>query len=125
MNQWSGRTSELAQQAPIRIPANATVRVQAKKGYNQISYRWTENGQVFEARWHTPTPNAPAGQGNTWVVSRVTPGTPTGQLRTEHILVGNRWVPRFEWQAAITAQKNGVATPEQLRLLENGHWPAP
>lgn len=45
---------------------------------DQISFKWTENGQNYEVRWHTKTPGTPGGQGNIWVVSRVTPGTPTG-----------------------------------------------
>ncbi len=87
LNDWVNRIPELEKQAPIEIPSNATVKVQAKNGYDQISFKWTENGQNYEVRWHTKTPGAPEGQGNTWVVSRVTSGTPTGQVRTEHILL--------------------------------------
>lgn len=89
LNDWVNKTSDLLKQVPIEIPSNATVKVQAKNGYDQITFKWTENGQNYEVRWHTKTPGAPEGQGNTWVVSRVTPGTPTGQVRTEHILVGD------------------------------------
>lgn len=82
------------------------------------------DGYKYEVRWHTKTPGAPEGQGNTWVVTRTTLGTATGQPKTTHILVDDTWVPRYQWQAAITAFQNGTATPEQLSLLENGHWPA-
>lgn len=118
------RIPELEVQAPIKIPSNATVKVQAKKGYDQISFKWTENGQNYEVRWHTKTPGAPEGQGNTWVVSRVTPGTPTGQVRAGHILVGDAWIPKYQWQDVINAYRNGTATQEQLQLLKND-WQAP
>ena len=125
LNDWVNRIPELSQQAPIEIPSSATVKVQAKNGYDQISFKWSENGQNYEVRWHTKTPGAPEGQGNTWVVSRVTPGTPTGQVRTEHILVGDTWIPRYQWQDAINSYRNGTATQEQLQLLKDGHWQAP
>jgi len=125
LNDWINRISDLSKQAPIEISSSATVKIQAKNGYDQISFKWTENGQNYEVRWHTKTPGAPEGQGNTWVVSRVTPGTPTGQVRTEHILVGDTWIPRYQWQDAINAYRNGTATQEQLQLLKDGHWQAP
>ena len=122
---WEGRTSELAQSSPLSIPADANVTIGAKSGYDQIRFTWKENGLSYEARWHTRTPGAPEGQKNTWVISRTTPGTPTGQRKVTHILVGDTWVPSFEWQDAIAARKNGTATAEQILLLDNGHWPAP
>ena len=125
LNEWVNRIPELSKQAPIEIPSSASVKVQAKNGYDQISFKWTENGQNYEVRWHTKTPGAPKGQGNTWVVSRVTPGTPTGKVRTEHILAGDTWIPRYQWQDAINAYRNGTATQEQLQLLKDGHWQAP
>ncbi len=125
LNDWVNRIPELSKQAPIEIPSSATVKVQAKNGYDQINFKWTENGKNYEVRWHTKTHGAPEGQGNTWVVSRVTPGTPTGQVRTEHILVGDTWIPRYQWQDAINAYRNGTATQEQLQLLKDGHWQAP
>ena len=125
LNDWGNKIPELSKQAPIEIPSSATVKIQIKNGYEQISFRWAENGQNYEVRWHTKTPSAPEGQGNTWVVSRVTLGTPTGQVRTEHILVGDTWIPRYQWQDAINAYRNGIATQEQLQLLKDGHWQAP
>lgn len=122
---WTDRTSNLADQAPIKIPSNATVKFQVKNGYDQITFKWSEKGYTYEVRWHTKTPRAPDGQGNTWVVTRIRPGTPTGQMRTQHILVGNQWIPRYQWQNAIDAYRDGTATAEQLELLRNGHWEAP
>lgn len=122
---WENRIPELSKQAPVDIPSDATVKIQTKNGYDQITFKWSENGYNYEVRWHTRTPGAPAEQGNTWVVSRVTPGTPTGQVRAEHILVGDTWVPGYQWQDAINAYSNGTATAEQLQLLMDGHWSAP
>lgn len=45
-------------------------------------------------------------------------------MNRQHILVGNTWIPRQEWQEAIRANKNGTAAREQLKLLEDGHWEA-
>ena len=123
---WINKTSDLAKQAPITIPSNATTKVQAKSGYDQISFKWKGNdGCKYEVRWHTKTPGAPDGQGNTWVVSKVTPGTPTGQVKTEHILVENNWIPRYQWQQAIQNYRNKTATSAELELLRKGHWEAP
>jgi hypothetical protein len=44
-----------------------------------------------------------------------------GQLRTEQILVGNEWVAKYEWQSAVAAYQKGIATPEQLEMLEKGY----
>lgn len=103
------------------------MKIQAKTGYDQITYKWSEGGYNYEVRWHTPTPGAPAGEGNSWVVSRVTPGTPTGQVRVENIYtgIGDGWTPRWEWQAAIDAYNNGTMTAAQEALLKAGHWIAP
>ena len=38
---------------------------------------------------------------------------------------GNTWIPRYQWQDAISAYRNGTATQEQLQLLKDGHWQAP
>lgn len=125
LNDWINKTLQLSKQAPIEIPPNATVKLQVKNGYEQITFKWTEGGKHYEVRWHTKTPGAPKGQGNTWVVSRVMPGTSTGQVRIEEILVGDAWIPRYQWQDAINAYRSGTATKEQLQLLEDGHWQAP
>ncbi|WP_390587592.1 RHS repeat-associated core domain-containing protein, partial [Paenibacillus illinoisensis] len=118
--------SNLSQSAPISIPPTASVKIQSKTGYEQIQFKWSDGDYKYEGRWHTRTPGAPQNQGNTWVVERTTPGNTTGQQKTYHILTGdNQWTPRYEWQTAISARKNGSATAEQNKLLENGHWPAP
>jgi len=125
LSDWVGKTGELAKTAPVKIPGNATVKIGTKVGYEQISYKWTSSGYKYEARWHTRTSGAPAGQGNTWVFSRITPGTPTGQIRVEHIFTAKGWVRRFEWQRAIDAYNNGTMTTAQESMLKTGHWSAP
>ena len=93
----------------------------AKNGYNQITYRWNDSTYKYEVRWHTKTPNALVGQGNTWVVERTLPGS-GGSMPQSHILLSNgQWVSRYEWQAAIWAQQNGIATPIQVEILDKGH----
>ena len=112
--------------SPVPIPTTVAPQLQQKTGYTQIRYRWTENGQKFEARWHTRTPGAPAHQGNTWVVTRTTPGTPTGQSKVQHVMTGqNQWTPMSDWQAGVLANQQGSATPAQQAMLLSGHWPAP
>ena len=123
---WADNIKELAKTSPLKIPDNATIKSGTKAaGYDQISYKWPDSGYNYEARWHTKTPGAPAGQGNTWVITRVTPGTATGNSRTVHILAGDKWVTRYEWQAAINAYQNGAMTAAQEAMLKAGHWLAP
>lgn len=95
LSDWKDNVSDLAKCASIEIPSDATVKIQPKNGYDQITFKWLENGYNYEVRWHTKTPGAPAGKGNSWVVARVTPGTPLVQVRVEHILVGDKWIPRY------------------------------
>lgn len=37
----------------------------------------------------------------------------------------NQWTSMKQWQDAVSARQNGVATPEQQALLDSGHWNAP
>ncbi|OTN89243.1 hypothetical protein A5819_001735 [Enterococcus sp. 7E2_DIV0204] len=107
----------------MNIPENANIKAQSKNGYEQISYKWKENGETIEARWHTRTLGAPEGQGNTFVVEKTIPGTADGQRCSQQILVGeDKWVSKNDWQKAITDRKNGVSTPEQDKMLTDGHW---
>jgi RHS repeat-associated protein len=111
--------------SPIRIPDNAKMVEQVKSGYDQIKYTWSDGAYKYEARWHTRTPGAPANQGNTWVITRTTPGSQT-ERKVQHIMTGaNRWTPMYEWQNAIRARQNGTATANQQALLDSGHWQAP
>lgn len=118
---------ELGKSSPLKIPSTATITEQAKTGYDQVKFNWVDDaGKKMEARWHTRTPGAPVDQGNTWVITRTTPGTPTGQRKFQEILVGDdKWVSMSEWQKAITDRANGVATEAQNAMLKAGHWPAP
>jgi Pretoxin HINT domain len=118
-------TGNLIDSSPIKIPGNAVKVEQAKNGYDQIKYNWSDGTYKYEARWHTRTPGAPADQGNTWVVTRTTPGSQTTR-KQQHILTGdNQWTSMKQWQDAVSARQNGVATPEQQALLGSGHWSAP
>lgn len=118
--------AQIANSSPIKIPSSANIVEQTKTGYNQIKYTWSDGTYKFEARWHTRTPGAPAGQGDTWVVTRTTPGNATGQQKVQHIMTGeNQWTPMKQWQDAVTARQNGTATLQQQQLLDSGHWPVP
>ena len=109
---------------PIKIPKSAAVTEQIKTGYTQVKFVWMEAGKKFEARWHTRTPGAPPTQGDTWVVMRTTPATPTAP-KSQHILTGNNtWTRMIDWKTAATDHQNGVSTPNQDLLLEGGHFPA-
>ena len=111
--------------APITIPKNALIKEAIKPaGYTQVTFRWEASGYKYQARWHTRTPGAPTGQGNTWVIDRVTPGNNQGKRKVTHILTSkNEWTRAEIWNTAIKARKDGTATPEQIRLLDGGHWP--
>ena len=115
-----------AKRSPIEIPKTATVKEQAKNGYSQIKYTWQSGDYKYTSRWHTQTPNAPAGQGTTWVVERRCPGIGYGkniEPPKHEILIGkNKWVPMQIWQEAINAKKAGTATKLQKEMLNNGHW---
>jgi BMFP domain-containing protein YqiC len=119
-------STQIANSSPIKIPSSANIVEQTKTAYNQIKYTWSDGTYKFEARWHTRTPGAPAGQGDTWVVTRTTPGNAAGQQKVQHIMTGeNQWTPMKQWQDAVTARQNGTATLQQQQLLDSGHWPAP
>lgn len=108
--------------APIEVPSNAKFKAQTKSsGYEQITYKWNDGTYKYEVRWHTRTPGAPADQVNTWVIQKTVPGS-GGTKPATYILSGDRWVPRYEWQAAIDARQAGIATPEQIEILDKGHW---
>ena len=115
-----------AETSPIKIPSNATIKIQSKTGYDQIQFKWFDGNYKYDARWHTRTLGAPPEQGNTWVIERITPGNANGQRSVKHILTGEgEWTLRKVWQDAILARQNGVATEAQNDLLKGGHWPAP
>lgn len=125
---WIGKTDVLAKTAPVKIPIEATVNIKNKAGgYDQISYKWSDGTYKYEARWHTPTPNAPAGSKNSWVLERTTPGTPTGQVKVEHMYtpgVNGDWTPKWQWQNAVDAYNNNCMTELQAEIMKVGHMPA-
>lgn len=112
--------------SPIKIPSSATIKEERKNGYDQVKYTWKQGDYSYTSRWHTPTPNAPAGQGDSWVVERKKAGVGYGKNahpKTEEILVGkNKWISKKEWRDAIIARKKGTLTKEQKEQLDNGHW---
>lgn len=120
--------NKLPKSCPLNIPKSAVVSDQKKNGYEQVRYVWKVGEFTYTARWHTRTPNAPAGQGATWVVERKRAGQGSGpnpRRREEHILVGRyKWVSKKKWYDAIAARKAGTATKKQEELLNNGHWKA-
>ncbi|MCQ2439022.1 MAG: hypothetical protein MJ074_04575 [Oscillospiraceae bacterium] len=119
-------TNDLPKGSPIAIPSTASIKEEHKDGYDQVKYTWNHGEYSYTSRWHTRTPNAPADQGDTWVVQRDAPGKGYGKdahPAKHEIMVGKgKWVSKQEWQAAIRARKNGTATQEQKELLDNGHW---
>ena len=109
--------------APLNIPKTATARAKSMKdGYEQISYKWTDGGFKYEARWHTRTSGAPESQGNTWVIQRKKPGSGAIKPYSEFLTGENEWTAGYKWYDAISARKSGTATPEQKAILDKGHW---
>ncbi|WP_260632318.1 hypothetical protein [Bacillus bingmayongensis] len=113
---------EYAKKSPIEIPGTAKTKAQSKNGYEQISYKWNDGTYKYEVRWHTRTPGAPVEQGNTWVVQRTIPGNGGAKPQTFFKIGDNEWVEAYKWYEAIKARKDGIATPEQIRILDKGHW---
>ncbi|TQR38693.1 hypothetical protein [Brevibacillus brevis] len=112
-----------AQRAPIEIPENANMKAKSMNaGYEQITYTWNDGTYKYEVRWHTRTPRAPIDQGNTWVIQRKVPGNGGQQPQTFYQIGENEWVEGYKWSNAIDARKAGTATPEQVRILDQGHW---
>lgn len=125
MNYWNLKR-RIVWSEPNKIPSSATVKEEQKNGYDQVKYTWKTNDYTYTCRWHTRRPNAPQGQGESWVVQRDKAGIGYGKNArpSKHeILVGKcKWVSKKEWLAAIRARKNGIATKEQKEMLDNGHW---
>ncbi|WP_269058770.1 ribonuclease YeeF family protein [Lentibacillus populi] len=115
-------TKEYAIRSPIEIPSAAKVKVRSKTSYEQITYKWNDGDYKYEVRWHTRTPGAPESQGNTWVIQRTIPGNGGSMPQTFFMVGKNEWIEAHKWYDAIAARKAGVATNEQLKLLNDGHW---
>ncbi|AUO15615.1 hypothetical protein [Clostridium taeniosporum] len=110
------------EKSPIEIPETAKIKAQSKDGYEQISYKWNDGTYKYESRWHTRTPGAPEEQGNTWVIQRTKPGNGGTRPTTEFKIGEDEWIPGYKWYDAIGARKAGTATPEQISILDRGHW---
>ena len=117
---------KIALTSPFKIPKKAEITTQQKSEYEQIKYNWNRGHYQYTSRWHTRTPNAPIDQGNTWVVERKVPGIGYGKnqrIAKHEILVGRyKWISIKEWREAITAKKQGKATKDQIKILDDGHW---
>ncbi|AZK47340.1 peptidoglycan-binding protein [Paenibacillus lentus] len=112
-----------SQRAPIEIPENANMKAKSMAdGYEQITYKWNDGTYKYEVRWHTRTSGAPADQGNTWVIQRTIPGSGGNKPQSFFKIGENEWVEGYRWYDAIAARKAGTATPEQVRILDQGHW---
>ncbi|WFR63780.1 WXG100 family type VII secretion target [Paenibacillus amylolyticus] len=112
-----------AQTAPIEIPESANMKAKSMNdGYEQITYKWNDGTYKYEVRWHTRTSGAPIDQGNTWVIQRTIPGSGGSKPQSFYKIGENEWVEGYKWYDAIAARKTGTATPEQVRILDQGHW---
>ncbi|WP_086444062.1 T7SS effector LXG polymorphic toxin [Candidatus Enterococcus lemimoniae] len=115
--------NQYKQTAPIGIPDSAKINAKTMNaGYEQITYKWNDGQFKYEVRWHTRTPGAPVEQGNTWVVQRTVPGNGGNKPQTFFKIGDNEWVEGYKWYDAINARKAGNATPEQIKILDKGHW---
>lgn len=119
---------ELPQSSPIAIPENASIKDEHKKGYEQVTYRWSKNGYNYESRWHTHTPNAPKYSQKTWVVKRTKPGIPAGpnhrKKEASYLVKDIGWISSDLWENAKKLRAQGKETTESRRILDNGHWKA-
>ncbi|CAI8959740.1 conserved hypothetical protein [Brevibacillus sp. IT-7CA2] len=114
---------EYRKNAPIEIPENANMKAKSMNdGYEQIIYKWNDGTYKYEVRWHTRTSGAPVDQGNTWVIQRTIPGIGGQKPKSFYKTGENEWVEGYKWYEAIAARKAGTATPEQVRILDQGHW---
>lgn len=117
---------ELPQTSPIFIPETSSVKEEKKDGYEQIKYKWTQDGYNYESRWHTHTPGAPEYSQNSWVVTRTLPGIPAGKnyrkKELSYLIKNKGWVSSDEWDNAKSLRRAGKETNESRRLLDNGHW---
>lgn len=115
--------NQYKQTAPVGIPDSAKINAKTMNaGYEQITYKWNDGQFKYEVRWHTRTPGAPVEQGNTWVVQRTVPGNGGNKPQTFFKVGDNEWVEGYKWYDAINARKAGNATPEQIKILDKGHW---
>ncbi|MDO7268821.1 LXG domain-containing protein [Shouchella clausii] len=114
---------QYSRRAPIEVPENANMKAKSMAGgYEQITYKWNDGTYKYEVRWHTRTSGAPADQGNTWVIQRTIPGSGGNKPQSFFKIGENEWVEGYKWYDAIAARKAGTATPEQVRILDQGHW---
>ncbi len=119
----------IAEKAPLSISKNAVYDIQSKNGYKQIKYKYNKKNFEYEVRWHTPTPNAPKGIGNTYQITRKKKGRGYGKNASkkvvEHMLKypnGNtKWISDNDYQDAIRNNKKGIATKKEKEMIKYGH----
>ena len=129
--------NQLKLKSPIEIPENITPIIDYKNGYEQIAFKWSDGTNTYTVRWHTATPNAPAGTPPNWRVDKKTPGFAGGKdpitgekipgyPSVNEVLVSPPtgepyYIDRNLWNAATKAYTNGTATQTQKEILEWAH----
>jgi len=130
--------NEIKASSPIEIPNDVEPIIKhSDSGYDQISFKWSDETHTYEVRWHTATPEAPEGTPPNWRVDRKIPGfaggkdpetgaTIQGYPAVREVLISPPdatpfYIPRSEWKDATTAYANGTATDAQKELLKFGH----
>lgn len=119
----------IASKSPINISKKATYNVQSKNGYKQIIYKFNRSNNEYEVRWHTPTPNAPKGIGNTYQITRKKKGIGYGKNATrkeiDHLIKypsGKiKWVSDGTYQDALRNNKMGKASKIEKEIVKYGH----
>lgn len=125
----SKEVKNIASKSPIKLSKNATYKIQSKNGYKQIKYKTSKSNVEYEVRWHTQTPSAPKGTGNTYQVTRKKKGVGYGKNASKKVLDHmikypsgkTKWVPNNVYQNAIRNNKIGKASKYEREMIRYGH----
>lgn len=110
--------------APWPIPITAKRHGDQRSGYRQVSFRWTNNGWHYQARWHEPLPTATLITYPSWQLSRIHPGHGFGndvEPRREEILVGHKWLPASRVRFAALKYNRGLSDNDDIKVLQQAH----